>query len=546
MRSCNCNSRGLRLTVLCAIALSIGAAVAPAQSQSPFSVTSNLEKKAGGLVVEISFTIPPGHFLYADQLKVEAGGGAALVPLEVPAPVRKLDRLSGESKELYVKSFRAYYRVEKSDVPELEVTVSFQGCDDQVCFLPETNRWTFNMGSGLHIPHLNVECGDLTPYLRGFKEVRRGSGYMGAKDFLALLDRAGEGRGRPAGALEHFEKRGWLVTVLLILAGGLALNLTPCVLPMIPINLAIIGAGARAGSRGRGFALGGTYGLAMALVYGALGLAVVLTGSKFGALNASPWFNLVIAVVFFFLAMAMFGVFNIDFTRFGNRLGGRPQGKSGFLLAFTMGAVAALLAGACVAPVLISVLLLSGTLYSRGAVVALFLPFLLGAGMGLPWPFAGAGLSFLPGPGRWMTWVKYVFAVFILSMALYYAHISYGGFKGAPAVECCGDKKEGVFYVTADNSYEGLTEALNYASNRGKMVLIDFWATWCKNCHVMEKTTFRDAKVKERLESYVVVKYAAEKPNEPPAKEVLDYFNVVGLPTYVILKPRNMEARSKL
>jgi len=78
------------------------------------------------------------------------------------------------------------------------------------------------------------------------------------------------------------------------------------------------------------------------------------------------------------------------------------------------------------------------------------------------------------------------------------------------------------------------------------MVLIDFWATWCKNCHVMEKTTFRDAKVKERLESYVVVKYAAEKPNEPPAKEVLDYFNVVGLPTYVILKPRNMEARSKL
>ena len=41
-----------------------------------------------------------------------------------------------------------------------------------------------------------------------------------------------------------------------MIVGGLGLNLTPCVLPLIPINIAIIGAGAQAGSRARGLALG--------------------------------------------------------------------------------------------------------------------------------------------------------------------------------------------------------------------------------------------------------------------------------------------------
>ena len=107
---------------------------------------------------------------------------------------------------------------------------------------------------------------------------------------------------------------GWVLA--LILLGGLALNLTPCVLPMIPVNLAVIGAGARAGSRRNGFLLGGLYGLAIAVTYGILGAFVVLTGSTFGALNSSPWFTLGIALVFVLLALGMFDVFHIDFSRF--------------------------------------------------------------------------------------------------------------------------------------------------------------------------------------------------------------------------------------
>lgn len=55
-----------------------------------------------------------------------------------------------------------------------------------------------------------------------------------------------------------------------------------------------------------------------------------------------------------------------------------------------------MLAGACVAPVVISVFLLATNFYAEGAVAGLLLPFLLGVGMALPWPFSGAGLTFLP------------------------------------------------------------------------------------------------------------------------------------------------------
>ena len=93
-----------------------------------------------------------------------------------------------------------------------------------------------------------------------------------------------------------------------------------------------------------------------------------------------------------------------------------------------MGAVAALLAGACVAPVVIQVVLFSSNLYATGTTIALALPFCLGIGMAIPWPIAGAGLAALPKPGAWMVRVKQAFGVFILATAVYYGYEAYGIF----------------------------------------------------------------------------------------------------------------------
>ena len=358
-------------------------------------------------------------------------------------------------------------------------------------------------------------------------------GYLGATDFLKFVSDAENGV-RERGL---FEGRGPLAILLLVLVGGLALNLTPCVLPMIPINLAIIGAGSQAGSRARGFLLGGVYGAAMAFVYGVLGLVVILTAGTFGTINASPWFNLGITVLFVVLGLAMFDLVTIDFSRFSSRINvGDPQ-RGSVMVAFGMGAVAALLAGACVAPVVIQVLLFSTDLYARGTAIALALPFFLGIGMAIPWPFAGAGIAALPKPGAWMVRVKQVLGVVILATAAYYGYQTYSLFANRwvdPAAVASSVQEK-----LKAGWYSSMVAGLDAAKREQKPVLVDMWATWCKNCLVMDNTTLEDPQVIAALEGYVKIKFQAEDPESQPAKTVMQRFDAVGLPTYVILRPRN-------
>jgi thiol:disulfide interchange protein DsbD len=456
---------------------------------SPFGVTPTVENGNGRL----AFDVPANHFLYAEKLSVQPGS------LALPAPIEIEDKFSGERKRVFSNSFVATCPIAAS------LTIHLQGCNESSCFFPEER--TFRLVAGQFVRQ--DEAPAATAGLDGFDVTARGSGYMNEKAFLSFL--AGAKAAAPAGLWAGFA---------LILLGGLGLNLTPCVLPLIPINLAIIGAGAQASSRRRGFALGATYGAGMAAAYGALGAVVVLTGSKFGALNSSLWFNLGIAGVFVVLALCMFDVFALDFSRFMPH-SGKTRGK--FVAAGTMGAVAALLAGACVAPVVISVLVQAASLYNRGVALGLALPFVLGLGMGLPWPFAGAGLSFLPRPGRWMNRVKHGFGVVILVMAGYYSWLAYGLWKP----------------VTVTQHSDELNVALARAKTEGKPVFVDFWASWCKNCSAMERTTFRAPAVQAKLRDYIVVRVQAEQPNVSPTKELLDQFGAMGLPTYVVLRPKS-------
>lgn len=370
-----------------------------------------------------------------------------------------------------------------------------------------------------------------------FTVARTGAGYMKPDEFLDFLSRA-EGQHGQASAFQRFTSNpmrfyefwGLWPTLFLILVGGLALNLTPCILPMIPVNLAIIGAGVQSESRRKGMALGGVYGLGITVVYGLLGLAVVLGGARFGALNANPWFNFGIAAVFLLLALALFNVFHIDLTRLHNHLNKR-QVEEEYLAAFSIGGFSALLAGACVAPVVIAVLLLSGNLYAHGVTAGLALPFVLGLGMALPWPFAGAGLSFLPKPGAWMEWVKRGFGVLILLFAVYY------GLLGSRLLMTRLAPPGGEEHlVVCDNKAACFRDVLNAAYDAKQPVFIDFWADWCKNCHAMD-ATFKEPAVKKQLEKYKVIKFDATNYGESPAKEILDHFKVMGLPTYVVLKP---------
>ena len=205
------------------------------------------------------------------------------------------------------------------------------------------------------------------------------------------------------------------------------------------------------------------------------------------------------------------------------------------MLSFTMGAVAALLAGACVAPVVIQVVLFSSSLYATGTTVALALPFMLGVGMALPWPFAGAGLAALPKPGAWMVRVKQGFGLLILATAVYYGYITYGIFANrwvdpASVASSVEEKLKAGWHAS-------LADGLAAARREQKPVLIDLWATWCKNCLTMDKTTLADPAVTAALAGYVKIKFQAEDPGHSDTRAVMERFDAVGLPAYVILRP---------
>jgi thiol:disulfide interchange protein DsbD len=458
-----------------------------------------------------------------------------------------------------------------SAVPVGTITIPahlrYQACDANLCYPPSTadTQWTFDvLGSpapegdaanpdGAAFAKIAFGHGrkpaaspDVTPRtgssaaagggdgvakLDDFAVLGTTGGYQGSGEFLKFISDAENGVKQTG----PFEGRGPLAILLIVLIGGLALNLTPCVLPMIPINLAIIGAGARASSRGRGFMLGSAYGGAMALVYGVLGLVVILTAGTFGTINASPWFNLAIAILFVVLGLAMFDVLLIDFSKYSANLGSAAS-RGSFALAFSMGAVAALLAGACVAPVVIQVVLFSSNLYATGTKIALALPFCLGIGMAIPWPIAGAGLAALPKPGMWMVRVKQAFGVFILATAAYYGYESYSIFANRwvdPSAVTSSVEEQ-----LKAGWHASLAEGLDTARREQKPVLIDMWATWCKNCLTMDKTTLTNADVQKALAGYVKIKFQAEDPDQPPAKPVMQRFNAAGLPAYVILRPK--------
>jgi len=274
----------------------------------------------------------------------------------------------------------------------------------------------------------------------------------------------------------------------------------------------------------------------MAVVYGVIGLAVILTAGTFGTINSSPWFNAAIAVLFVVLGLAMFDIGAVDFSRLSSRFQFKGMARGSFALAFGMGAVAALLAGACVAPVVIQVVIFASDLHAKGSTVALALPFVLGLGMALPWPIAGAGLSRLPKPGAWMNRVKYAFGVFILATAAYYGYLTYeilsNRWVNSADVQASAQEK------LREGWYSSLDDGLRAAKASGQPVLIDMWATWCKNCLTMDKTTLADPAVTSALNTYIKIKFQAEDLDAPNVKAVMQRFNAVGLPAYAIVKPK--------
>ena len=135
-----------------------------------------------------------------------------------------------------------------------------------------------------------------------------------------------------------------------------------------------------------------------------------------------------------------------------------------------------------------------------------------------------------------MVRVKQLLGVLILATAAYYGYETYSLFANRwvdPAAVTSSVQEK-----LKAGWYSSLNAGLETARRDQKPVLIDMWATWCKNCLTMDVTTMKDPAVVKALDRYVKIKFQAEDPDREPAKSVMRRFDAVGLPTYVILRPK--------
>lgn len=206
-----------------------------------------------------------------------------------------------------------------------------------------------------------------------------------------------------------------LLAYPLVFGAGLVTSLTPCVYPLIPVTVSILGA-KKAESRGKAFLLALSYVLGIAVTYAALGAFAALTGALFGEVASNPWVNIVMAVILAALSLNMLEVFHFRLPGLAGASAG--QRKTGFVSNFVLGLVFGLVASPCTAPVLGAILLWVG---QTGSVVrgsSLLFVFALGMGAFLLAVGTFSSLATtLPKSGDWMVRVKIAMGTLLLAMA---------------------------------------------------------------------------------------------------------------------------------
>lgn len=394
------------------------------------------------------------------------------------------------------------------------------------------------------------------------------------------------------GELEAAKEQSVLMLVALCFMAGIGVSFTPCVLPMVPITLGLIGAKNDPTLLGR-LSRTLTYVAGLAIVYTGLGVFAGTSGALFGSWLQEPMVIRAIQLLFFVLGGGMIGWYELQLpSGLTSRLQGSVSGASGFVGAFLLGAVGALVAGPCSGPVIVWILTLIGQGGQTGLGAGLMLAFSIG--MGMIFIVAGIATHMLPKRGPWMIVVKKSFGVMIWLAAIYFGRSLDDAWVLALVTAAIllstavfawpdPDEGEGVTVQRARQLYSvagGLVGAylllgtlltqglilppmrLSQAATGGggaaataqaipwmaeeaagvararadrKPMMIDFTADWCAACKEMEHYTYSDARVVEAAKGFVPVMVDCTEKSDPVVIEVQKKYGVLGLPTVVFV-----------
>lgn len=539
----------------------------PAQANEfldPLVAFKPTAKALDGQTVEVRFEIAKGYYLYRDKFRFKTEPETVVLgtPQFAPGKMKK-DDLFGEV-EVYFKEAVIRVPVERNSSGALPLTlkITSQGCaDGGICYPPQ-------------VQNVQVTLPDpaSTPAAKPMSS--------------ATVDRSGDESGQIATLLK--DASFWVV-IASFFGFGLLLSLTPCVFPMIPILSGIIVGSGHKTSHLRAFMLSLAYVLGMAITYAAAGIAAGMTGTMLSAALQNAWVLGSFALVFVVLSFSMFGFYELQLPTFlqskmseeaGHLKGGSIPGVA------AMGALSALIVGPCVAAPLAGALLYIGQ--TGDAVLGGVALFVMALGMGVPLLVVGAtAKTALPHSGPWMESVKKAFGVILLGTAVWlispvipvaaqmlawalllivpgiYMHaldplpphakgwhkfwkgiglamviagaaMLVGALSGAkdplrPLGNLGGGAAVAETRHLAFERVRTVAELDERIRSAGKPVMLDFYADWCVSCKEMERFTFSDARVQQRLAGTLLLQVDVTANNDDD-KALLKRFNLFGPP----------------
>ncbi|MBU1100341.1 MAG: thioredoxin fold domain-containing protein [Bacteroidetes bacterium] len=370
------------------------------------------------------------------------------------------------------------------------------------------------------------------------------------------------------------ESSGLFLSLLIVFIGGLALNLTPCVYPLIPITVGYFG-GQSEGSTGRLFFLGVLYVLGMALTYSVVGVVTSLSGAIFGSLLQSPFVIIGIAAVLVALSLSMFGLYEFKMPdKWVMKAGGAKSGAYG---AFFMGLTLGIVAAPCIGPFVLG---LVTYVAAKGDPVHGFLMFFtLAVGMGTPYLFLAlfsGKIKSLPRAGFWMNAIKHIFGFILIGMAIYFllpilpepistfalpvymilASLymifmdklanNIKGFRIFKTVFAFSIIVLAIYLMwpveKASPEWEYFTDAKYEQSiNGNEKMIIDFYADWCIPCKELDALTFSDSRVINKLKEFGTYKVDMTQTMSDETETMRNKFNIIGMPTVIIINSNGKE-----
>lgn len=447
----------------------------------------------------------------------------------------------------------------------------FQACDDSVCLPPAEHVFSAELGTP--VGDVPAQPQSLSPHSgAGEAASTPAAGFtpLSEAEAQAEANRPSMFSGDVGGTLTAY---GLPITLGAVLLLGLALNLTPCVYPLIPITLGYFASqsGAKRSTRA-GLAI--TYVLGIAATYSTLGVVSALSGSLFGGWLQSPWVLGAFAALMVALAASMFGFWEIRVPHF---ISDRAGARSGWPGALTMGLLAGIVAAPCVGPVVISLIALVSE--SQDPVLGFALFFALAVGLGLPYLVLGifsSGVAQIPRSGPWMVQIKKALGFVLIAMAFYFLRpltgdevfrwgvaISLLVGAGFLAMSRTGPAGRVVRWIAAvlllaaglwfalDRGPGAGIEWVPYSEERlamarrdGKPVVIDFYADWCLPCKELDRNTFTDAAVISEADRFVRLKADLTRTTDPETVQLTEQYGIVGVPTIVFVKADGSEAEN--